>query len=46
MRPRRSWSMLALCLLLAASGCASKKSVEGGASDGGAGGLFRLGLPF
>lgn len=32
--------------LLAMSGCASKKSLDGGASDNGGGAEFHLGLPF
>jgi len=38
---------LLLCLALALSGCAAKKSVEGGAADhDGGGGMVHIGLPF
>ena len=47
---RQTLRYLALAVLiaplLALNGCASKKSLDGGASDGGGGALFRLGLPF
>ena len=47
---RQTLRYLALAVLitplLALNGCASKKSLDGGASDSGGGALFQLGLPF